>query len=205
MVVAGLAGFGIWQATRDTPGPDPREVEIFERTLFATMSPAQSVMAEMSTLPEQFLGEELPVEEYRGSAQQWVETLRSLNQDVVGFQVPEALEETRSLLVQGIVIYIDAAKAYLLAADLEGDTRATAVTQGRTLVSHGDAVFGMGLRALEELKLELGIIEEPSELLQQPYPLPPEDALPQVPPELLPEVPEGASPVPGESPLLEDE
>jgi hypothetical protein len=187
-IVIAMVAFGVWRflEARGEQSDLQREIAIFERSNQALLTPAAGALQAMNTAPDAFLNGELSAEEFSGQATTWVEVFREIDQGLRDQEVPESLGETRALLVQGTLIYIDGAKAFLLASKIEGEEeRGEAVQQGRSLITHATAVFGMGQRALEEVRVEVGLSDEgPNQLLDQPFNLPEEEA-PAIPPELL--------------------
>lgn len=188
LIVIALVAFGVWRVleARAERRDLQREVAIFERSMQALLAPAAGALEAMNTAPDEFLSGDLSAAEFSEQATTWIESFRQIDQGLRDQRVPDSLGETRALFVQGTVIYLDGAKAFLLASKIEGEeVRRDAVQQGRTLLTHATAVFGMGQRALEEVRLEVGLSEEgPNPLLDQPFNLPEEEA-PTVPPELL--------------------
>lgn len=180
----GLVSLGIWQflAFRERSDQKERErrvVREFERAISLSEDTLDRVFKEMTSLPEQLKTGEIAAPEFTAKADKWLADLRDLDTELRQRTTPRRLQETRSLLVQGVLVFIDAAKTFELAAKTSDVTlRDSLIEQGRNLAIHAGSVYGSGLRALalERVRVGLATEEEAGFLLDQPPQLPPENA-----------------------------
>jgi len=155
-----------------------RSIEQFERRLQLLNAPLAAVYQALQTSPDQFLAGSLSLDDYRTQAEGWVEEFRKLYTGIREAEVREDLEplvEAKALFSQGSVVLLDAAKAYLQAASVEGAPRQELIDLGRNLLSHGGAVVNMGEIQIQRVKNEFDLNDPPAEL---PAPVIPEEAAP---------------------------
>lgn len=178
-----------------------RSIEQFERRLQLLNAPLAGVFEALQTSPDQFLAGSLSVDDYRTQAEGWVEEFRKLYTGIREAEVREDLEplvEAKALFSQGSVVLLDAAKAYLQAASVEGAPRQELIDLGRNLLTHGGAVVNMGEIQIQRVKNEFDLNDPPAEL---PAPVIPEEAPPppQPPATDTPAIPDpgAAAPDPG--------
>lgn len=178
-----------------------RSIEQFERRLQLLNAPLAAVYQALQTSPDQFLAGSLSLDDYRTQAEGWVEEFRKLYTGIREAEVREDLEplvEAKALFSQGSVVLLDAAKAYLQAASVEGAPRQELIDLGRNLLSHGGAVVNMGEIQIQRVKNEFDLNDPPAEL---PAPVIPEEAPPppQPPATDTPAIPDpgAAAPDPG--------
>ena len=163
-----------------------RSIEQFERRLQLLNAPLAAVYQALQTSPDQFLAGSLSVDDYRTQAEGWVEEFRKLYTGIKDAEVREDLEplvESRALFSQGAVVLLDAAKAHLQAASVEGDPRQELINLGRSLLIHGSAVINMGERQIQRVKNDFDLNDPPAEL---PAPVvPDEEAAPPPQPPVI--------------------
>jgi hypothetical protein len=145
--------------------------------------------SEMSTIPEQFNGGQIDATAFKTKTDEWLKAFRDASKKLSERDAPPGLEETRALLYQGVVGYIDAVKVFQIAAAADGELRKKGIDEGRNLTDHAAKLFGLGKRELIKQKKRVGL-QDPNErlFLDQPIPLPAEEVSPQ------PQVPEGGPP-----------
>jgi hypothetical protein len=160
-----------------------RSIEQFERKLQLLNAPLGAVYQAIQASPDQLLAGTLSVDEYRKQAEGWLEEFRKLYSGIKSAEVREDVEsllEAKALFTQGAVVLVDAAKAHLQAASLEGAAREESIKLGRNLLAHGSAVINMGERQIQKVKNEFDLNDPPAEL---PAPvIPEEEAPPPQPP-----------------------
>ncbi|MEX2551890.1 MAG: hypothetical protein WD627_02660 [Actinomycetota bacterium] len=160
-----------------------RSIEQFERRLQLLNAPLAAVYQALQTSPGQLLAGSLSVDDYRTQAEGWVEEFRKLYTGIREAEVREDLEpliEAKALFSQGSVLLLDAAKAHLQAASVEGVPRQELIDLGRNLLTHGSAVVNMGELQIQRVKNEFDLNDPPVEL---PAPvIPEEEAPPPQPP-----------------------
>lgn len=189
--LVGLVALGVWLFldARAEAREARRAVERFDRAVSAMVASASDALGEMSSAPEEFRTGSLPADEFLKRTEAWLTALRQVDSRLRARAVPGSLTESRALLVQGIVLFIDAAKSFQAAAKLtDAPLRDDAIGQGRNVALHAAAVFAMGRRELLKAKQEIGlpISEAERPLLQQEIQLPTEEAPPPPPPGELP-------------------
>ena len=173
----------------NTKKDSARAVSLFGRKVQLLQQPFQQVLGDMGKAPQEFAAGKLPAEEYKKLTGTWLEEFRKLDLGLRERKVPSnlpGLEQARAHFVQGTVLYIDAAKAFQLSADLTDPVlRDEAIKQGNTLVAHATSVYGNGQRKLVSLKKQFGVkgAEEEAKLLG-PIQLPEEEVTPPPPPGL---------------------
>lgn len=182
LVLIAIVVWAIFQARAEARAIR-RDVEAFERTLQVQLTAPGQLNQELAEAPNQFQDGHMTAEEFSERAENWLDVYRDLHTGLREMETPLQVEESRALFVQGVSVYLDAIKSFLLGADLEeGDERAKAISQGRSMLDHGQAVLFMGSRSLELVKVELGLAEEAGNpVLEAPLPLPEEDVLPPIP------------------------
>lgn len=182
VVIVSLLGVAAWQVLRVRAGAAERReaqgaVRQFERRLNLLQSSLQEVAESMSSDPERFRSGEMPAEEFKAATDTWLQEFRRMVGELQGRQVPPELEESKALYIQGATIYIDAIKAFQLAAAAEDPAlREQAIDHGSTVFYHAGFVLGNGQRALQEEKRRLGIDQGAAgEPLDLPIQIPQED------------------------------
>lgn len=186
VILVAAVGLGVWQfmkaRDRSRKAEDERRaIGQFERGLSVGEGPLGRVVQEMDTLPEQLKTGQLAAAEFNVKTESWLTELRKLDSELRKKRVPSRLDDARALLVQGVLIYIDAAKTFQLAGLMpDPSLRDRALEQGRNLIEHASAVYGTGRRALALQRIEVGLAtdEQTETILREPVPLPPENARP---------------------------
>lgn len=184
---------------------DVRAIGQFERRVQDLNLEIEPMYQELSQAPGAFLAGELPEEEYRTQAENWVDSFRRLNQGIRSVEAPEDLEglqEAKASYVQATTIYVDAAKMFVAAADTpDPAARERAAVLARNTFLHAAAVYGMGDREMVRLRNEYDLNDPASEL---PPPSLPEEEVPLPPPpapaEPGPATVEPPAPAPGPAP-----
>ncbi|HVL51747.1 MAG TPA: hypothetical protein VM754_09655 [Actinomycetota bacterium] len=163
---------------------DARAIGQFERRVQDLNLNIEPVYEGLGQSPGAFLAGELPQSEFRAQAEGWVQNFRDLNQGMRNLEVPfhlEGLQEAKASYVQATTIYVDAAKIFLLAADIADlEAREEAAVLARNTFLHGVAVYGMGDRSLTRIKNEYDL-NDPEAQLPAPS-LPEEEVQVQPPP-----------------------
>lgn len=185
VVLLSLIALVIWaiMQNRSEARAIEREIDKFDRSLSVKFEGPASVTEEISTSPDAFQQGEITAEEFKAQAEGWLTIYRTLHAELREMETPAQVEDARALLVQGTAVALDAIKSFLLATELpEGDGRAKAITQGRSILDHSQAVLFMGRRSLELTKVEFGLTPaEGNQVLEIQAPLPEEDILPPIP------------------------
>ena len=173
---------------------DIRSIEQFERKVQDLNLEIQPTYEAIGQVPGAFLAGALPPAEYRTQAESWVQGFRQLNRGIRSLEVParlESLQEAKASYVQGTTIYIDAAKMFVSAADApDPGARERATVLARNTLLHGAAIYGMGDRALTQLRNEYDLNDPPRDV---PAPTLPEEEVSLPPP---PPPPAGVAPGP---------
>ena len=191
VIFLGVFLFNVVKDLREGEGDERlqiRSIEQFERKLQLLNAPLGGVYEAMQTSPDQFLAGTLPVDDYRKQAEGWVEEFRKLYTGIKTAEIREDLEpllEAKALFSQGSVLLLDAAKAHLSAASVEGPPRDESIKLGRNLLTHGSSVINMGERQIQKVKNDFDLNNPPVEL---PAPVIPEEEA-QPPPAPVPETP----------------
>jgi hypothetical protein len=184
LVALTAVGLGVWQFMRargraDERAAERREVRQFERGVRVAEGSLQKVLTEMSSLPDQLKTGQMAAADFKVKTEEWLKALRDLDSTLRSRETPEGLQDARASLVRGVVIFIDAAKLFQLAADTpDAAIRERAMAQGRNLLLHASSVYQAGQLALARERLRVGLVkEEEAQLLEnQRIPLPEEDA-----------------------------
>ncbi|HVE75903.1 MAG TPA: hypothetical protein VND22_03945 [Actinomycetota bacterium] len=205
-MIAGTASVALAARKRGEERKDQlEEINKFDRAAQLLQSPLQPVVQSMNEAPQSFQIGLMTAEDFQAQTDTWIAEFRKLDQGLRKRKIPagmRGLEEARASMVQGTVIYIDAAKQFKVAALIPDQTgRDLALQNGNALISHATAVYGMGQRTLAKEKQRLGakLPEGQENPLTGPIPLPEENPPPPPPPE-FPAPPEGAQPIPEELP-----
>lgn len=197
LLALGVQQFFAFRSRARAKEAERREIERFERQLSVLSVQMSQPLQEMTSEPDRFVRGELPQEEFKAKTQGWVTALRTVLEEMSTRQPSPSLLEPHSLFQQGVALFLDAARAFDLAADTEeGEFRTRAVDQGKLLMTRAEAIITMASRLLEIEKGKRGI-GEPSGILDQP-PQPPPIDVPLAPPPL------GEIPVPEEPPPSEE-
>lgn len=188
IVALALVGLGIKMGLdikdrSETKKQNIAAVRRFENKLQLLQSPMQDIFTAMNQAPKEFLDGKLSPEDFKEQTETWLTEMRKLDSGLRQREIPPnqvALIEARALLVRGTVVYIDGIKSYQLASTLtDPAARQQAVALGNNTIAHGTSVFGMGQRAIEDLKKRYGLVKDD---ILGPVDLPPEEA-PPAPPE----------------------
>jgi hypothetical protein len=188
-----LVGFQQFRKARqraETKRNEKSAVRRFDSGIKLVESSIATARGEMGTVPEQFNGGQMDAKTFQVKTDEWLKVFRAATKSLSERNTPDALEEGRALLYQGAIFYIDAIKAFqVAAATSDAELRKKGVDQGRNLTDHAAKVFGLGKRELIKQKKRVGLPDPDERLfLEQPIPLPVEEVSPQPP------VPEGAVP-----------
>lgn len=186
LVLVGVVTIGLaaWQFMRarsraEEGAAKRREVRQFERSLTVAEGNLNKVLTEMTSIPDQFKSGQVSGADLKAKTEEWLKSLRELDGTLRTRQTPQRLLDARASLLQGVVVYIDAAKVFQLAADsTDASVRDRAVAQGRNLVMHGASVYQVGQLALAREKVRVGLVneEEAQNVEGQEIPLPEEEA-----------------------------
>ncbi|HLF69877.1 MAG TPA: hypothetical protein VI541_02855 [Actinomycetota bacterium] len=201
VILLGLLGLGVKvfqdiQSRSKSQKQERQTVQLFQRGLQILQSPMQDVFTSINTAPDDFKAGKLSPEDFKRETLTWLEAFRRLDAGIRSRQIPSgqrALEESKVLLLQGAVVYIDAVKMFGLAASqATPELRDQVIDQARATFAHATDVFGMGQRQLAGEMRRLGLERKdptkPNPLLDQPLKLPSE-----TPPPPPPDAPPGSS------------
>lgn len=173
-----------WRKDVEAKADRLKTVEQFERAAQLLQGNMSQVFEGMNKAPTEFKDGKLSAEDFKAQTEIWLTRFRELDSGLRKRRIPSnvtSLEEARAMMVQGAMVYIDAAKSFQLAASLtDPAARDSAITQGNNLIHHANSVYGMGQRRLQQLKTSYG--GEGGEDLLGPIQLPSEDAPPPPPP-----------------------
>ncbi|MGH2768567.1 MAG: hypothetical protein ACREJP_09970 [Candidatus Methylomirabilales bacterium] len=166
-----------------------RAVEDFERALSVLQAPISGLFQALATVPGEFKEGKMGPVDFKTATDGWLGELRKLSDGLRKEKVPAKLEDAKALLVQGIVGWIDAVKAFQIAAATnEPGVRDQALAQGKNLEYHAGILYANGQQALSEERRRLGIgppsspdAPEPPSLIKIPDEEAPPGAAPQVP------------------------
>lgn len=195
LVVVGVVALALaaWQFMRarsraEERAAERREVRQFERSVTVAGGNLNKVLTEMASVPDQFKAGQVSAADFKVKTEEWLTSLRELDGTLRSRETPQGLLDARASLLQGVVLFIDAAKVFQLAADsTDASVRDRAVAQGRNLLMHASSVYQVGQLALAREKVRVGLLsEEEAETLEsQRVPLPEEEA-PQPEPTAVP-------------------
>lgn len=205
-MIAGTASVALAARKRSEDRKEQlEEINKFDKAVQLLQSPLQSTVQAMGEAPQSFQIGFITAADFQAQTDTWVTEFRKLDEGLRKRKIPagmRGLEEARASLVQGTVLYIDAAKQFKVAALIPDQAgRDLALQNGNALINHATSVYGMGQRTLAKEKQRLGekLPEGQQNPLTGPIPLPEENPPPPPPPE-LPPPPEGARPIPEDLP-----
>jgi len=140
-----------------------RAVQQFDRKVQDVQSPLSSVLSATTKTTADFAAGKLPKDEYLKQVDSWLAQFRSSDTDLrkrkIATTMPR-LEEARAMFVDGVIVFIDAAKSFQLAGTAADPAiRDQAIKQGNNLISHGTTLVFTGQRILQELKQENGLVK----------------------------------------------
>lgn len=184
VVAIALIALVVWRVLegRGEARSQRRAIQRFENSVNVLFSGLSDTLEEMSTDPGQFEVGLIPPEEFRGKPDQWIGKLREVNVSLRKKEVPSELSAARALSVHSILILLDAAKSFGIAAQVpEGEPRVSAVKNGEALMAHAQSLVSMFQREMSRVKLDLGMISESEAGLDAPVQLPPEEPVPPLP------------------------
>lgn len=177
-----------WRRGVEERRREQRAIRQFDRSISVLAVSLQKTEQEMSTEPQRFKSGELSQEDFKKKTEEWQNAFTDLSTELRQKTVPDKLEESRALLVEGAVLYLDAVKVFQTAAAIQDQAlRDQALQQGTNIANHAGFSLGMGRRSLEREKRLAGIASEGASFLDQPIPLPEEEVVPQPP--VPPQVP----------------
>ena len=195
LLLIGFLQFRKAQQRAEARRNEKSAVRRFDSSIKLIETSIQTPRSEMSTVPEQFNGGQMDANAFKAKTDEWLKALRDASKKLSEKDPPSGLEETRALLYQGVIGYIDATKTFQIAAAAEGELRKKGVDEGRNLTDHAAKLFGLGKRELIKQKKRVGLQDPDARLfLDQPIPLPAEEVSPR------PQVPEGGAPPGGVPP-----
>lgn len=188
LLVLGVLGLALFMFLQYREGVEARRreqraIRQFDRSISVLALSLQKTEQEMSTEPQRFKSGELGAEDFKKKTEEWKKAFTDLSAELREQSVPRNLEESRALLVEGAVLYLDAVKVFEIAATTGDPTiRDQSLQQGLNIANHAGFSLGMGRRLLEKEKKSAGIASEGASFLDQPIPLPEEEVVPQPPP-----------------------
>jgi hypothetical protein len=166
LVVLALGGLGVKlildaRHQANQRASETSAVRKFDQKFTALISKAGQSLSDMNSAPEEFRSGKIAGADFKKKTDEWVLAIKEFDKGLRSVSIPtkqSQLTETRALFVNGVVGFLDAAKIFGLAATTtDPASRTAALDQGKTLLSHGGSVFGLGQRALNDLKQKYGL------------------------------------------------
>ena len=199
LVVILLIALIVWRVldARGEGRQRERAVERFDNSVITLFTGLNETVEAMSSDPAQYGAGLLAPDEFAPRTEEWVEKIREVNISLRAREVAVELAPAKALSVNAVLIYLDAAKSFRLAAKLgEGEARIEAIAHGENLMAHAQSLLGLYQREIGRIKVELGMITPAEAGLDQEIQLPPEE---QTFPPDIGQQPGGAPiPVPGQ-------
>jgi hypothetical protein len=184
-----IVGFLVFQQVRKSRAEaaekrqERRAIRRFDSGIRLLETPISKARQEMSSTPEQFKTGQIDANAFRAKTDEWLKTFRDATKALAERETPPALLDARAYLHHGATLYIDGAKAFQTAS-IAGDAalRDRLLTEATNMTDHASKVFGLGKRALIKEKRRVGLSDPEAQLLlDQPIPLPAEEAPPPQP------------------------
>lgn len=179
------AGGGAWLDARKENRVHRSAVARFDRSYSALRSPVVDVLSAMATKTGELASGTVSGADFETQAKPWLAELRKMDAGLRRRTIPpelRELEESRAVLVQGYLVYIDAVKVYSVAASSpDPGLKDAAIKQGNNLAAHAGSIVQTGEAMLQSLKTRFDLGEPPAQpegsgAAEQPIKLPPEEA-----------------------------
>lgn len=167
-----LVGVGIWLiASAQERAAEARErreaIEAYTDSLRPALGGADETVAEMGLVTTPPRGDAL--DELAGNTEGWVESLRSVQTQVVEIFPPSEIEPVNQLFNEALSLYISSAQTFALVPDVRGDTRTELFSRAADQRDTASALWASAIGVLDQMRRDHGLTGSG---MQAPVPAP---------------------------------
>lgn len=169
-----------------------QEFDRFQGAVQSQLALVEGLIQAAAADTQSFQTGETPAEDLAQSAEGWKEQMVQLHSALMVVEAPSEGLDAKALVIQGVVVLIDAVDILRFVEDLPEAERTGLIDRFNSVINHGTTVLQMAQREIAKARAELGFGDVTQEQLDAPPPLPQPDApLPVAPADQIPVPPEG--------------